>query len=360
MSKKRRAFFLLVFNTKALVPSYYIAMWTIRAFSLLSLLAGPFAVENARAQSAGQSETAHEVEQLTFQGREILARLLAASKKADNDRASGRTSSTPIPRQDALKALVLFERADQLRPSARTVALRGSAEEWLQRWGAAEEHLSAALASSDDPFVAENRRSLEEGVSSVRRHMGELVLSGGPAGASVWVKDSYRSRGRGQLPLEESIWVEAGPISVQITAPGHQPFILPKDGEDFSVGVGQRKLINVEMPKVTVTEIAPLAGLSSTRAEGVQQAVERKWLGWGSLGVGAAALVGGSIYGALGSGGCGSMPGPAMCYVPRRNPWIGRGIAGVGAVLAVWGGFVIYRRSDVKIAASPFFLGGIW
>jgi hypothetical protein len=177
----------------------------------------------------------------------------------------------------------------------------------------------------------------------------------------VWVKDSYKLRSRGVLPLKTSIWVVPGPISVQINAPGYQPFYMPEpDGGTLIIKEGERKSIAANPSKVTLVEIAPLPSGGLSRDE--QGSGGSRWLGWSLAGVGAAALVGGIVYGARGEGGCGDIPATAACHEPRRNPWAGWGVAAGGLALGAFGGFLVYRDHNVEVSMAlgpgTFGIGG--
>src|SRR5262249_46220504 len=82
------------------------------------------------------------------------------------------------------QALEMFQRAHALAPSPRTLGQMGIVEGTLEHWTDAEDHLTAALAAPDDPWVKKNQTVLQTALDSVKAHIGQLVFSG-TAGAAV-------------------------------------------------------------------------------------------------------------------------------------------------------------------------------
>jgi hypothetical protein len=301
----------------------------------------------ASAQPAVTSpDTDRQLNQLIEEAQALCANLQAVHR-----------AGKPIPKADAERALELSERADSLRSSARTLSFRAMAEQWLGRWGAAEEHFSTALAREDDPYVDSARSFIAAGLATVRGNMGELIITG-PPGASVWVKDSYRARTRGILPLKGSIWVSPGPISVQVAAAGYQPYQFPPDGETVRIRAGERRPIIADPVRATLVEIAPLTPNAADAGRG---AGGSRWPGWALVGVGAAALAGGLAYGLAGGNPCGTIPQGAVCH-EAPSPWLSWGVAGAGAATAGLGWFLLYRANDpeISMAVGPgtLILGG--
>jgi hypothetical protein len=307
------------------------------------------AATSASAQPAtAVPESDPQLEQLIEEAKALLGNLQALHR-----------AGKPVPKEDAKRALELSERADAIQSSARTMTFRASAEQWLGRWGASEEHFSTALSREDDAYVASARAFIERGLADVRGHMGELVITG-PAGASVWVKDSYKARTRGVLPLKTSVWVTPGSISIQVAAAGYQQYRLPRDGETLSIEAGERLPIHAAPVKATLVEIAPLPSDAGQR-DGVRTGSSR-WPAWLLIGVGASAVAGGAVYGIATSSGCGTIPPGAICHETARNPWIARGLPLAGIVTAAVGGVLLYRArdSEISVAVGPgtFTLGG--
>jgi hypothetical protein len=114
------------------------------------------------------------------------------------------------------EALDLFRRANELAPSPRARAQLGLAEQALGRWVGAERDISAALDAGGDAWIVKNRPVLEQALAVVRDHVGQLLVMGTPAGASVLVNGERV----GTLPLAAPVVVAAGEVLVTVDARG--------------------------------------------------------------------------------------------------------------------------------------------
>ena len=117
------------------------------------------------------------------------------------------------------EALDCFLRAYRIRETPRTLVQIGTAEQALGRWVEAERHISAGLAASGDPWISRNRSALEEALSTVRGHVGDLDLISIPVGASI-VIDGQEV---GTTPLVHPLRLPIGSTVVQVRAPGYFP-----------------------------------------------------------------------------------------------------------------------------------------
>jgi len=115
------------------------------------------------------------------------------------------------------EALRRFQLAHELAPSGQTMVQVGLAEQSLQRWVAAEEHLSRGLLQSD-AWVAKFRNVIDAALTTVRGHIGVLEITG-PAGALV----SVAGVSKGTLPIDE-IRVNEGSTIVVIADHGSPPW----------------------------------------------------------------------------------------------------------------------------------------
>ncbi len=113
----------------------------------------------------------------------------------------------------------LFEEAFQHDPSGHTLGEMGLCAQREGRWVEAEGWLSDAIGS-DDPWTRRRRGALEDALAEVRRHLGRVQVTGGPAGAEVRVGE----RRVGTLPMESSARVNAGLVEVMVRAEGHLPW----------------------------------------------------------------------------------------------------------------------------------------
>src|SRR5262245_58798349 len=142
-------------------------------------------------------------------------------------------------KQDA-KALPLFERAYSLVRNPRTAAQLGLAKMSLGYWLDAERLLDEALGAPDHPWIASNLKVLEQSRVTVRKNIGELVVTGGPAGAELLVN----GRPAGRLPLAGPLRLDRGPVEIVLRAPGHTAA-----SRTIQLGGGARESVSVTLER---------------------------------------------------------------------------------------------------------------
>src|SRR5580765_3922662 len=108
------------------------------------------------------------------------------------------------------RAVVYFQKAYDLERTPRTEGQLGLGQIAAGDPLSAERHLSAALESPRDPWVAKYKGALEDALARTRKQLGDVTVDGGPAGASVTVN----GRPAGTLPLAAPIRVAAGKVDV--------------------------------------------------------------------------------------------------------------------------------------------------
>jgi tetratricopeptide (TPR) repeat protein len=116
---------------------------------------------------------------------------------------------------DYQAALEAFQRAQQARPTPRSHAEIGLAEQALHRWVEAEADLAGAMAEKEDAWLAEHRSLLDKTLADVRSHLGMLTVESGPRGAEVKINGEPR----GVLPLPGPLFALPGTVHVEIAAP---------------------------------------------------------------------------------------------------------------------------------------------
>jgi tetratricopeptide (TPR) repeat protein len=121
---------------------------------------------------------------------------------------------------DYQAALDAFQSAHQARPTPRSHAEIGLAEQALHRWIEAETDLAGAMAEEEDAWLTEHRLVLDKALADVRSHLGTLTVESGPRGAEVKINQEPR----GVLPLPKPIVVLPGTVEVEIAAPGRRPW----------------------------------------------------------------------------------------------------------------------------------------
>ena len=100
---------------------------------------------------------------------------------------------------DYQAALDAFRSAHHARPTTRSHAEIGLAEQALHRWLEAEADLARALVEEEDEWLKEHRSLLDKALADVRSHLGTLTVESGPHGAEVKINGETR----GVLPLPQ-------------------------------------------------------------------------------------------------------------------------------------------------------------
>lgn len=101
----------------------------------------------------------------------------------------------------------------------RALVRQGLAEMALQEWVAADEHLTAGLATTGNRWIDENRARIQGAAREVQTHVGTLVVECSPPGATV----SLNGTPSGQCPMPGPMRRLVGPVTVRVEATGAQP-----------------------------------------------------------------------------------------------------------------------------------------
>lgn len=117
------------------------------------------------------------------------------------------------------EALAVFQRAYGMNRSPRALAQIALAEQALGDYVQAEIHLEQALAVQMDGWIASRRGQLQQALSTIQARLGTVELTGGPAGAQVFVN----GQPRGTLPEAASLRIIAGSAVVEVRANGYAP-----------------------------------------------------------------------------------------------------------------------------------------
>jgi hypothetical protein len=161
------------------------------------------------------------------------------------------------------QALPFFQKAYQLLQTPRTEAQLGLCEEASGYPVEAEKHLSEALESPEHPFIAKNRSILEQDLAFVRTQIGDVIVEGGPSGATVFVNGAAT----GTLPLAAPIRVAAGKTGIEVRAPGYVTAKQP-----VHVSAGQQQRLTITLEKVAAAPAGVGAG-STTPGTGITGAI---------------------------------------------------------------------------------------
>jgi hypothetical protein len=121
------------------------------------------------------------------------------------------------------EALSRFRRAYAIDPTPRAKAQIGLCEQALGRWVRAELDVSEALASASDGWIAKHKTALDGALATIRSHVGDLVILGGPDGAQVRVDGADM----GALPVKGPLRLEIGSHTLEVSDATHYPFSQP-------------------------------------------------------------------------------------------------------------------------------------
>jgi hypothetical protein len=151
----------------------------------------------------------------------VIAALSAAPARAATDAEQAealiREGVQLRSRDNAAKALPLFEKAYQISRSPRTAAQLGLCELELANYVGAESHLAEALTSPEHPWVAKNKATLKKSLETARANVGELLLTVTPADADVSLGPKLLDRAQVGAPVR----LGKGPVDVEVRASGY-------------------------------------------------------------------------------------------------------------------------------------------
>lgn len=190
-----------------------------------------------------------------------------------------------------------FEKAYQLVHTPHAAGQLGLAEQALGRWEDAELHLSEAIRTAGDPWVAKNRAVLDQALVTIQAHLGRIEVIGDPEGAAV----SLNGRAVGKLPLAQPVRVSAGQVDVEMHAVGYLPV-----QRTVSIVGGQYQRVVIRLAKAEIAEpkatVAPAATATAPEpASGGPAPVTassntRPILKWTAAGLAGATLVTGVVF----------------------------------------------------------------
>jgi tetratricopeptide (TPR) repeat protein len=192
---------------------------------------------------------------------------------------------------DYQAALDAFRRAHQTRPTTRSHAEIGLAEQALHRWVEAEADLAGAMAEEEDAWLEEHRLVLDKALADVRSHLGMLTVESGPHGANVRVDGEPR----GVLPLPGPLCLLPGTVRVEITATGRRPW-----SAEAQIKLGETTRLApifepLDPPAVKpVAAVARPATVDRPHRPRMAEPTALKVIGWLALAAGSAAAGGGA------------------------------------------------------------------
>ncbi len=290
----------------------------------------------------------------------ILAAMARGGYAADDKAAADAliTRGVELRREGkTLEAIDLFQRAEAIAPTPRSVGQLGLAETAVERWSEAEEHLASSLATPQDVWVKKNRAALDQALELARTHIGQIALTG-HAGAAIVIS----GKSVGTLPLAKPIRVNAGPALVTATAPGFKQFEM-----SIPVEVGKETQLKIDLEPLQLPSApTPAATRPAVVTPGPVAPTEtthsawRTWTGASFLAGGAALAAWGIVWIAIdghsSSGSC-TAGAPLGCRPVYNTKTGGIIFTSVGAGAAVAGGILLYSAKshdkEVGVALAP-------
>ena len=264
---------------------------------------------------------------------------------------------------DYQAALDAFQRSHQARPTTRSHAEIGLAEQALHRWvdanglghvlGGKVMHLvdlAGAMAEKENAWLEEHRPLLDKALADVRSHLGVLTVESGPRGAQVKIDGETR----GVLPLPRPLFLLPGTVHVEITAPERRPWRTEaaiKPGETSRLAPIFEPLdLPPVMPVATVARPAKTDQPQPQPQPRLAEPTALKIVGWLALAAGSAAAGAGAFLLASSQAGSSRRLAGIECLA------VGGAVAlsgGVIAVVTTWRG----TASGHETAASISFAG---
>jgi hypothetical protein len=199
-------------------------------------------------------------------GLALLAHVSGAHAEPGSDETTSEEAPAPstidplIERAAALleagnqqDALLVLQRAALLDPtSARVRVHLAAVHQAMGEWISAEQHLTFALARRDDPYVVQHEEALNEALSSIEGQLSQLLVSGQPEGADVFLD----GRVLGTLPLEAPARILSGPHVLRVSLRGHREYSASIDALP-GVSVNQVVYLEPEPRRVSPRRTPP-------------------------------------------------------------------------------------------------------
>jgi len=184
----------------------------------------------------------------------LRARSAHAQSAVDQAEAQIRQGTELRHQNQDARALPYFERAYELSRNPRTAAQLGLVKMALGYCVDAERLLGEALAVPDHPWIERNRETLEGTRVKARQNIGEVAVSGTPAGAEVLIN----GHSVGSLPLAAPVRLDKGPAEILVRAPGHLPIT-----RSLAITAGAREHLTVALGPASSLPAPPTPTASS-------------------------------------------------------------------------------------------------
>lgn len=177
----------------------------------------------------------------------VLAPSPAFAQTADEinqARSSAKDGLAAYKTGDFKKALILFDSARKLYPSAQILRMTGYSYLALEEWEKAADLMDQSVTSTVGPLDADDKKDVADQLAKAMAHLGLVAVTSTVAGAELVVD----RRAPVPLPLDKPVRLLAGKHTFTVRAPEHtdvtQEVDVEPDGKTVDV-----KLSPVPIPK---------------------------------------------------------------------------------------------------------------
>jgi len=219
----------------------------------------------------------------------------AVAAEKDSALAAFEAGTEQFKAGDYIEAADSFRKANELRPNWKLYYNIGQSEAAAKRHGLALEAFETYLSKGGDDIQKDRVEELEHEIDRLRKIVGFIQISA-PAGAVVHIDEMPR----GETPLPGALMVAAGVV--------HQVRVGDLPSRTVKVAGQQTASVNFAPPAASTTPSdttvhSELRPTTEPSAEGTTSRPEHrnkmKTSGFITLGLGAAALIGGAVTGGL-------------------------------------------------------------
>jgi hypothetical protein len=255
------------------------------------------------------------------------------------------------------QAYPLLQKAYEAQTSPRTAVQLGLVEMQLGYWLEAERHLMEGLASPRDPWVFGNRAVIEASLATAKAAIGEIVVTGAPAGAVVLVN----GREAGRLPSTTPIRAAEGPANVELRAFGYQTLL-----RSLTIVGGRREELSVVMQAAAPGPESSGAGerargagspLGVSKEQRTASSARRGSTGWRWAGLalgsaGGVSATAGIVHLLRGREACDEVPAGFVCNNTRRSSLLGWALVGAGLTAGLGGTVLFLQNREVQVGLA--------
>lgn len=183
------------------------------------------------------------------------------------------------------EARALFERAHELKPSARTLRAIGLSAFEEKSYATAVASLRAALNDTRQPLNAKQRDEAQNAIERALNYIGEYELVITPAGVNATVTIDDRE----PVMLDGKLLLDPGKYTLEVSAEGYEVVrqnLEARPREKLTLRIA------LQPPKPETTEVAatPAAGTAPKAHQEEEGLTTQQWIGIGVGAAGVAAL----------------------------------------------------------------------